>query len=543
MKLGRALVTILLALSVPSIGLAQLATLQGTVRDTEGHAVAGAKLTITLRTGSVLLRGTAVADTNGHFEVPGLPAQRDYDFQVEADCHSKWIGAQFNLQSGPNTIDPVLGKVPSCLSVAEPSAQVTVLERLEPGVMIPAPPPESYLVTVLPGFSYKILAERLRPFRRLSTQALFAQFNQLRGEYREDEGKAELRAESLVTTLTVRKQVDTHLEEKLRTFDEKYGTNLSSVASPERDEHPRESNQTLRARLDVELNAYSHHFETLSRLRATVAELVRRDSFGPAEAKDYFEFLYRNGLTENEIKIHGIAFIEGVSYDPVKIVSSQDDLKSSLKRLSGSSRVWISHSGVALGFLEADPAEDRPQLVAPGNITLSRTFVPITGSIPDSATVYKIRLWIYWPDLPPGMSKRADSPDVQTIATNGQLQRASWTFQVTAAKPFGQLQLPLHAELQEYSAGNVAAHQTIDVPVPIVTIVPGPTGWDRFLATLKNLFGSVGGLLSTVLAIIAIYDHRERFRKFFSGQAKKWGSLGRHRLNAIIGALRPRQRD
>jgi len=516
MNPARLLLFILCAFLSSGSALAQQATLSGTVSDSKGHRVAGASLTIAFDGSSIPFQGSAVADDDGRFELSGLwPGE--YTFEVQAYGFRKWMELKRHLQPGSNTLEVILEEISPSPDREQAMQDVEVVTGSPIGVReygekaeletTHSKPLDTLSVNISPGVSLKILAERLRPFAGISSESLLAQFNELSNGFRADESKSDVRATLLVGTLKRRQQMSRHLEESLNRFDLKYDTRLNLAPADSEDHFSGLSSDVLRKRLQLELAGYSHYVDTLLRLRGIVAELVRRDELDSGEAAKYLAFLLRNGLTGHETKVD---LIDSVVPDIAQILQNQQDLQENLKRFAGPSRSWISLSGIALGFLEAAPAETTQQLVVPGNIRLTRKFTPITGHLSDPTVVYKIRLWIDPPDLRPGITERAYDAEVQTIAVDGRLESASWTFEMIAAGAFGQVQLPFYAELREYRAGSEISRQRIEVPVSLVTIFPGPTWQDKLWARFKNIFGSVAGLISLILAFTLIFVEREK---------------------------------
>jgi Carboxypeptidase regulatory-like domain len=428
--LGRTFITILFGLSLASTLIAQAGTLSGTVRDDKDHGIAKATITITFKPSSTPFQASIIPSSDGHFEVSGLPLG-EYVWEAKAEGYRSQMG-WFDLQGDPATLELTLDPLPATpletiLSKPETKSESFVpvprnFSELSPfsnstvdsGLRL-----KSYVVDVLPGFSFTIIAEPTRPFATLSTEALLAQFKELRNAYKMDERKAIYRAESLVSTLIGRGKIDASLVTTLRDFDSEYDTGLSEVNAAGKHEYPNWSTEALRRQLEAELSAHSHYIKTLKLLRATIAELVQRHALGLAEVMDYADFLYRNHLMGSEVDV---PLVGNNPPDPTTL-SYYKTLQTGVGGLLASSRILVSKSGVALGFVEAQPAEQQMQVKFPGAVTVSRIFRPITTSMADASVVYKIRMWVDWDKLrlPAGMDKQDESPDVQTIGSNGLL--------------------------------------------------------------------------------------------------------------------------
>jgi hypothetical protein len=89
---------------------------------------------------------------------------------------------------------------------------------------------------------------------------------------------------------------------------------------------------------------------------------------------------------------------------------------------------------------------------------------------------------------------------------------------MTATKSFGEFDMPISAELEEYRPGQDKIIQRIDVPLAVVRVVPGPTWQEAFW----NYTEHISTLLWT-LALIVEYKFHERLRKFMRFL---WGRCG-----------------
>jgi hypothetical protein len=253
---------------------------------------------------------------------------------------------------------------------------------------------------------------------------------------------------------------------------------------------------------------------TLINLRETVAELARRHKFGLDQATDYSEFLFKYSLFGREPYEPMVA---GVPPSP-EILNREKDFRSALKSRASSSSPVISGSGVPLGLLEAIPAEEKQQLASGESMTVIRKFRPIHGVIGDKNITYEIALSADWDNLPWEFEKVDYPPSVQTVAANGQLLTVVWKFGVKAGhRSFREFRLPpINGKLKEYYAGKSEQPQTIDVPVPVVSIVPVPTFWEREgekFSFWSAIFGAISGICTSLLAMNISNRYKRRRRR------------------------------
>jgi hypothetical protein len=540
MKSARALSFALVALSFAPAGFPQLTSIWGTVRDSKGRPIDKAKITFTLENSSPLFLASKLTNDDGIFFVSQLQPG-NYTYVVEAAGYSKSKEARVNLPTDVQGIEVVLEELPSSGDTITVRAGQIPLGREVGGMSVLGPPPprlESYVVTLIPGASLTLLAERTRPSgARLSTDALLERFNRLCNDYRTDEQKADVRAAALVRTLKARDQVGPALEKRLKEFDSNNDRGLSN--EEEKDEYPLEGNEIVKRKLNIELEAFSHYITTLRTLRETVAELALRHKFGLEEAADYSEFLRKHSrLFGSEADV---PLAEGTPPDPA-IFRHEKDVHNLLLALSTQPRTSkiavLTGSGIALGFLEASPAEEKSQVAVPGNITMTRKFEPITRNIGNSGVVYRIDLYTKV-NPPSGTRVRELSGEAQTIVSKGKMEPARWEFEVDADQSFGQLEMNIFAELQEYSdTGLIRDSQAIDVPVSHVRVVPSPTWADKQWAKFGRYFGSPATIVGVLIGALGMMGLHERIRKFFLSDMKTIGSLGSTKLGGVISVGR-----
>jgi len=532
MKSARALSFVLLALSFAPTGLAQLISLWGRVLDSKGQPIVKAKITLTLEVSSPPFLASKLTNEDGVFFVSDLQPG-NYTYVVEAAGYSKSIEAHVSLPPDVQPLEVVLQESPSSGDTITLRGLPETLRQAETSMgplVPPLPRLQSYFVTVIPGISFTLLAEPGRPSATLSTDALLERFNRLRNEYHAEERKADLRAGALVRTLKARGQVGPVLEQRLRDFDSNNDRGLSNEEA--KDEYPLERNEIVKRKLKTELDAFSHYTTTVRALRETVAELAVRHKFGLEEATEYSEFLLKNSLFGKEVDL---PLVEGNPPDPAVLQHEKDvqNLLLALSRQPRSSKIAvITGSGIALGFLEADPAENEQELEVHGSVKLSRNFVPITRNISDPSAVYKIQLWIA-SDLPPGLQMEQSTQDIQSIANNGQLEPSSWRFSVKAGQPFKPFELRIRAELQQSFPGSTPSiRQPVEVPVSVVRIKPAPTRFQKVWATLTPFF-PIAGIASLLLAFCVLsFGGQREFREFLVSRARKLHSARRRVLKA-----------
>jgi len=142
-------------------------------------------------------------------------------------------------------------------------------------------------------------------------------------------------------------------------------------------------------------------------------------------------------------------------------------------------------------------------------------------------------MWVDWDKhRPPNEVKgQNESPDVQTITSNGLLTSAHWNFRVGATKSFGEFDFPISAELQEYQGDQDKSIQPIDVPLAVVRVIPGPTWQEAFWNYTEHISTVIWILVLILEYIILKYRLHVQFRTFLS---KKYGAT----INGINKVIR-----
>jgi len=174
-------------------------------------------------------------------------------------------------------------------------------------------------------------------------------------------------------------------------------------------------------------------------------------------------------------------------------------------------------TGVALGFLEAEPAVEAIEAEPEIPIVIKRSFVPATvgQSSSNTSRVYEIALRGY-PDSLDHAAVQA-KPEAQPIAVQGQLMGRDWVWQITPDKKFRKASLSFTAELRSYDderarrENKPSRTESIKVPLSRVELKNKPPHLLKdILSVLKDLFGIVGGIPSIIVAWIGILKIRKR---------------------------------
>jgi len=201
------------------------------------------------------------------------------------------------------------------------------------------------------------------------------------------------------------------------------------------------------------------------------------------------------------------------------------------KLLTGHKLVTDSRSGLALGFLEAEPLEPVSEAEPGGQaITIVRRF---TKALDQSLPASKQRYEIVMRADPPNFNGASGHFQIesQPIAENGVIEDRVWNYQFQAQKGFQEAQVAFTAELRSYddeiarAKGNPSHSENIRIPLERVTIRKKPNAlWLGFLSAVhmgKELFGFVGGVPTAILGWIGLVKPLRRRRQQTADHATK----------------------